>query len=450
MMGKLGGLMGKADLAYILLPRNDTAAAAPAVHQPATTTEMTGANSREEKSLELSVGSGLDHVMPVTEEPYITDLDLDSYLSDVTDNVLDLVTTTELTQPPGWLANETAAEVTGLFELGSNGTVIGNLTDVLLDQPTLVSVDFTYAVTELSAEEGSGVLSNHFNNPDTDFTSPGMDFTNPGMDFTSPGTDFASHGMDFTSPGTGLASPGMDFTNPGMDFTSPSTDFASHGMDFTSPGTGFASPDMVFTSPGTGFASPGTDFTSPGTDFTSNIYDIITGQPTSDLLANGLELISDPIDLIDNVNNIFEDKAVTSLEDITEDLTQNALHSLFVTVPQNSDDHDESRDYTDNVFRMLFHSDQLDGLLELGGGGGAADPTTNCSVWNVTETVGAANSSGRYTLDHDIYLGELVLAASLCIPASLAVIFYILRLGLDYIISRHLVRRREEQFHSLI
>ena len=96
MMGKLGGLMGKADLAYILLPRNDTAAAAPAVHQPATTTEMTGANSREEKSLELSVGSGLDHVMPVTEEPYITDLDLDSYLSDVTDNVLDLVTTAGL------------------------------------------------------------------------------------------------------------------------------------------------------------------------------------------------------------------------------------------------------------------------------------------------------------------------------------------------------------------
>jgi hypothetical protein len=56
----------------------------------------------------------------------------------------------------------------------------------------------------------------------------------------------------------------------------------------------------------------------------------------------------------------------------------------------------------------------------------------NCSVWNMSESVDELSSS-FYDLDHDLYLGELILVTSLCIPASLAVIIYILRFVLYHI-----------------
>jgi hypothetical protein len=208
------------------------------------------ASHREDKSLEL------DNVMPVTEEPYITDLDLESHLHDVTDNTLELVT--ELTQPASsWMPNAPS----------TNGQVDWTTSESLYDgqygNVTTGFADFTLPVTELTTEKALKEQADQLN--------------------------------------------------------------------------------------------------ISGRDFTSDSQELLTGWTPSDLLANGLNLLNDQPDHTDNVNEIFEHQITTRMKEITEDMTQNALH-LFVTMPHNNA---EGKDHTDNVFKMLFHSDELDGLLEL-------------------------------------------------------------------------------------
>jgi hypothetical protein len=157
--------------------------------------------------------------------------------------------------------------------------------------------------------------------------------------------------------------------------------------------------------------------TAPGlTDYTAEIFDLLTGRGNDgDRLANGFELTKDEdFGHTDNVNELFDDRNL-SVTGLAADFTQNAQHVFLTAEPPSGG----LRDYTDNVFKMLFHADELDGLLEL-------DGDTNCTVWNATERA-ADRVGGAYGLDQNFLMGELVLVMVLCIPASLAVIVYILR-----------------------
>jgi hypothetical protein len=288
----------------------------------------------------MGEGSRLNSsVMAVTEEPYITDLDLDSFLIDVTDNALNLVTTatevagvTAATTEAGVMATETGNTVEHFVTdwlqnatlAGGGGddgpsTILSELTDVLLGNQTEDSrIGFTFPATELPETVISGQLT----------TAPGL------------------------------------------------------------------------------------------TDYTAEIFDLLTGRRNDgDRLANGLELTKDEdFGHTDNVNGLFDDRKL-SVTGLAADFTQNAQHVFLTAEPPSGG----LRDYTDNVFKMLFHADELDGLLELDG-----DGDNNCTVWNATER-SADRVGGAYGLDQNFLMGELVLVIVLCIPASLAVIIYILR-----------------------
>jgi hypothetical protein len=289
----------------------------------------------------MGEGSGLNNsVMPVTEEPYITDLDLDSFLIDVTDNALDLVTTT--------------AEVGGV----------------------------TAAATE------AGVMANEVGNTVEQIVT----------DWLQKNVTLAGGGND-DGPSTILSDLadvlfGNQTEDSRIGFTFPATELPETGIS-----------GQLTTAPGL-------------TDYTAEIFDLLTGGGNNgDRLANGFELTKDEdFGHTDNVNELFEDRKL-SVTGLAADFTQNAQHVFLTAEPPSGG----LRDYTDNVFKMVFHADELDGLLELDG-----DSDTNCTVWNATER-SADRVGGAYGLDQNFLMGELVLVMVLCIPASLAVIIYILR-----------------------
>jgi hypothetical protein len=164
-------------------------------------------------------------------------------------------------------------------------------------------------------------------------------------------------------------------------------------------------------------------------DFTQDIQDLwaVLQPNSSDRLASGLDLANEEFDPVDNVNNMFADIVTSNSSSTTASNSDGGVNfTRYYLQHVDPPPSENANDYTDNVFKMLFHADQLDGWLELPGGGEEA--AANCTVWNVTETA-AVDSGGRYggLLDQGWFLGELVLLAGLCIPASLAVIIYILR-----------------------
>jgi hypothetical protein len=289
----------------------------------------------------MGEGSGLNSVMAVTEEPYITDLDLDSFLIDVTDNALDLVTT----EVGGVTAATTGAGVMATTEAGVMATEVGNTVEQ-------IATDWLHNAT------------------------------------------LAGGGGD-KGPSTILSDIllGNQTEDSRIGFTFPATEL----------------PETVIS---------GQVTTAPRlTDYTAEIFDLLTGRRGNDgdRLANGFELTKDEdFGHTDNVNGLFDDRKL-SVTGLAADFTQNAQHVFLTAEPPSGG----LRDYTDNVFKMLFHADELDGLLEL-------DGDTNCTVWNATERA-ADRVGGAYGLDQNFLMGELVLVMVLCIPASLAVIIYILR-----------------------
>jgi hypothetical protein len=285
----------------------------------------------------MGEGSGLNSLMPVTEEPYITDLDLDSFLIDVTDNALDLVTT------------EVGGVTAAATEAGVMATEVGNTVEQFVTD--WLHKNVTYA------GGGSG------DGPSTIVSDMGdVLFGNQTEDSR----------IGFTFPATELS------------------ETVISGQPTTAPGL---------------------------TDYTAEIFDLLTGRGNDgDRLANGFELTKDEdFGHTDNVNGLFDDRNI-SVTGLAADFTQNAQHVFLTAEPPSGG----LRDYTDNVFKMLFHADELDGLLEL-------DGDTNCTVWNATEREADRVGGGAYGLDQNFLIGELVLVMVLCIPASLAVIIYILR-----------------------
>lgn len=412
MIVRLGQLMSKSDLTYILLPQNDTAAishsavpefaatnSARAGEVPGSgaatdtspgnllldlirtaTTTTTNSNSRQDKSLDQissrmdnSANKVVDIVMAVTEEPYITDLDLDldtSFIVDVTDNVLDLVTAT-VTEDAGvntvvdttlsvvandWLQNVTTTIATSAAAdveeiITARQMLLANLTEGLGDNQTESpgAAGFTLSATELFADvqkEGSATLAGSLDRAGGDLA------------------DFTANIFDLLTPGAGKPEAGAgDSTVSGVD-----------------------------------------------------------------LVANGPDLAiaeEEAFDLTDNVNQLFFG--------VTQSAGRRAGALVTGSPPEIGSSNSGSnsmRDFTDNVFKMLFHPDELDGLLKLPGEENNNNDmiTTNCSVWNATteEAVGGDYSSSSSLLTQNFLVGELVLLAVLCIPASLAVIFYIL------------------------
>ncbi len=285
----------------------------------------------------MGEGSGLNSVLPVTEEPYITDLDLDSFLIDVTDNALDLVT-----------AATEVGGVTAATEVRVMATEAGNTVDQFVTdwlQNATIAVGGGYDGPSTILSEMTDVLL-------------GNQTEDARIGFTFPATEL---------PETGIS--GQLTTAPGLT-----------------------------------------------ADYTAEIFDLLTGRGNDgDRLANGFELTKDEdFGHTDNVNELFEDRNL-SVTGLAADFTQNAQHVFLTAEPPSGG----LRDYTDNVFKMLFHADELDGLLEL-------DGDSNCTVWNATERA-ADRVGGAYGLDQNFLMGELVLVMVLCIPASLAVIIYILR-----------------------
>jgi hypothetical protein len=284
----------------------------------------------------MGEGSGLNSLMAVTEEPYITDLDLDSFLIDVTDNALDLVTT------------EVGGVTAAATEAGVMATEVGNTVEQLV----------------------------------TDWLQKNVTLAGGGGD-DGPSTILS----DMTD-----ARFGNQTEDSRIGFTFPATELPETGIS-----------GQLSTAPGL-------------TDYTAEIFDLLTGRGNDgDRLANGFELTKDEdFGHTDNVNRLFDDRKL-SVTGLAADFTQNAQHVFLTAEPPSGG----LRDYTDNVFKMLFHADELDGLLEL-------DGDTNCTVWNATERA-ADRVGGAYGLDQNFLMGELVLVMVLCIPASLAVIIYILR-----------------------
>jgi len=360
----------KSDLAYILLPANDSAATsdfAPA--ESAATSGLLSANgepgstlgklladllqegggntsvSRQVKSVDMMEGS----LMPVTEEPYITDLDLESFLIDVTDNALDLVMTTDTTDVGVTDVGVTATSRTGVTATEVGNTVVERVTDWLSNVTMVARGDGEKDVEPRPATVMSDLADVVFGNRTE-------------------------------SSGVGLGETVMS--------EGPST---ARGL----------------------------------LDITTDIYDLLTELPSNvNRLANGLELTKEEdFGHTDNVNDLFKDRNLS-----VEDFTQNAQHVFFTAEPPSGG----LKDYTDNVFKMLFHADEMDGLLELAG-----DRYSNCSVWNVTETAAeSGGSGGLYGLDKNFLVGELVLVMGLCIPASLTLIIYILRYWRSLIIKQ--------------
>jgi len=292
----------------------------------------------------MGEGSGLNSLMAVTEEPYITDLDLDSFLIDVTDNALDLVTT----EVGGVTAATTEAGVMATTEARVMATEVGNTVEQIvtdwLHNATLAGGSGDDGPSTILSDMGDVLLGNQTEDSRIGFTFPAM----------------------AELPETVIS--GQLTTAPGL------------------------------------------------TDYTAEIFDLLTGRGNNgDRLANGLELTKDEdFGHTDNVNGLFDDRKL-SVTSLAADFTQNAQHVFLTAEPPSGG----LRDYTDNVFKMLFHADELDGLLEL-------DGDTNCTVWNATERA-ADRVGGAYGLDQNFLMGELVLVMVLCIPASLAVIIYILR-----------------------
>ena len=339
--------MGKSEPAYyILRPQQNGSGAAGEAPEPAASGLPPAVRnfshsingSRQVKSLDLMLADNNNIVMPVTEEPYITDLNLESFLTDVTDNALDLmttstevgVTTTEPSATADWLHHNLTSMVGAAGEEGgiepgpAGANFLGNLTDMLLKNMT----------TEGMSKEA-------------------------------------------------------------VRSTPPTTEELSTEQEL-----------LISTARGL-------------TDFTANIYDLLAGRSAvvgtvNDRLANGLDLANEEMDHTASVNQMWEESGSRGQEE--EDFTQNARHFFFDSAEPPSGG---LADYTDNVFKMLFHADELDGLLEL------PDDVelSNCSVWNASESGGQL----LYLLDKNFLLGELVLLAVLCIPASLALILYILR-----------------------
>jgi hypothetical protein len=293
----------------------------------------------------MGEGSGLNSLMAVTEEPYITDLDLDSFLIDVTDNALDLVTT----EVGGVTAATTEA---GVMATEAGNTVDQFVTDWLQKNVTLAGG---------SGEDGPSTILN----------------------------DLADVLL------------GNETEDSRIGFTFPATEL----------------PETVIS---------GQLTTAPGlTDYTAEIFDLLTGRGNDgDRLANGLELTKD-FGHTDNVNELFDERKL-SVTGLAADFTQNAQHVFLTAEPPSGG----LRDYTDNVFKMLFHADELDGLQEL-------DGDTNCTVWNATERAADRVGGGAYGLDQNFLMGELVLVMVLCIPASLAVIIYILRQAVFFFTVAH-------------
>jgi hypothetical protein len=287
----------------------------------------------------MGEGSGLNSLMAVTEEPYITDLDLDSFLIDVTDNALDLVTT----------ATDVGGVTAAATEAGVMATEVGNtveqiVTDWLQKNVTLAGGGSGVGPSTIVSDMADVLIGNQTEDSRTGFTFPATEL-----------------------PETVIS--GQLTTAPGL------------------------------------------------TDYTAEIFDLLTGRGNDgDRLANGFELTKDEdFGHTDNVNGLFDDRKL-SVTGLAADLTQNAQHVFLTAEPPSGG----LRDYTDNVFKMLFHADEFDGLLEL-------DGDTNCTVWNATERAADRVGGGAYGLDQNFLMGELVLVMVLCIPASLAVIIYILR-----------------------